>query len=367
VEYKGAAKNSSKSFEIIVRKREQIMIRFNIFALLMLSCMSGSALGQTDVQESRPTRPETRRTPPVVEQRRASETSGFFQKLPESSEAMEPARIAPLAPAEAVQVITTKTGENERERIVFALRNLPASNTAATLQSLFKTEGGAASQEAKDKVVIVPETVNNSLVVSGPPAAVKEIGRLLGELDRPAAMVRLDVRIAEAPEAEEKKPAVTNTPQSKTTDSDSDKIISEPSGKSDLLARGELTTLDGQTAMVMLGRKEPQVTGATQTRFGRTNNIDYMNVGTQLMLTPRVSPDGTIFIYLDIADSRSGPMEEGVVIATHEKGPELRAQNLDTLQVKTTLRLQDGQPRMITGISRSGKARQITVTAHVIR
>ncbi len=90
------------------------------------------------------------------------------------SESPQERRTSLPTPAEPVPVIPEKEGENGYARVVFHLKDLPASNAATTLQKLFKAEGESVSRSVKDKVVIVPATISNCLILAVlPPRSMK--------------------------------------------------------------------------------------------------------------------------------------------------------------------------------------------------
>jgi type II secretory pathway component GspD/PulD (secretin) len=294
------------------------------------------ALAQSDAPEGQPAPIQrgTVRMSPAVDQTSRSETPPPPAKPSESAPSRPAAKTAPAAVSEAVPVIPTKEGENGHVRTVCRLANIPANSAATTLIKVFKAEGESSTENVKDKVVIVPEPICNCLFVSGPPAAVDEVRRLLSEIDRPVSMVRLEVQLTQ-----EKEP----------------------------LMQAELSTLDNQTAHVQFGRQESRITGASMSNLGTYNNVNYENVGTKIQITPRIAANGKVAVQLDVQDSRLGPLEEGTMIVTPKDGQPIRTPNTETLSTQTTLQLQDGQPQTISAMTRNGKSRQISVTAHIIR
>ncbi|MGA2058906.1 MAG: secretin N-terminal domain-containing protein [Thermoguttaceae bacterium] len=287
------------------------------------------ALAQTDAPErqSAPIQRGMGRASPAVDQTRPSETPPSPAKPSESSP------IRPAVVSEPVPVIPSKEGENGYVRTVCRVANVPANSAANTLTKLFKTEGESVTGNVKDKVVIVPEAIGNFLFISGPPAAVEEVRRLLSEIDRPVSMVRLEVQLTQ-----EKEP----------------------------LMQAEVSTLDNQQAYIHFGRQESRITGASMSNLGTYNNINYENVGTKIQITPRVASSGKVAVQLDIQDSRLGPQEEGTIIVTPKDGQPIRTPNTETLSTQTTLQLQDGQTQTISAMTSNGKSRRIAVTAHII-
>ena len=296
-----------------------------------------------------------------------SKASGQSSEPPPSRPAAAGRSAASQTVPEAVVVIPVKEGENGFVRVVYPLGNLPASYASNTLQSLFNAESGKnTAKSQKEKLVIVPDAISNCLLLSGPTAAVDEVKRLLIDLDKPRTMVRLDVQINEQSADKGKKPPDAGSAESKTANADASKKTADKTEEGNLLLSAEVVTLDNQPAYIKIGRQEPHITGVSQGPPGRTSNsYTTSSVGSTINLTPRAGPNGIVSMVLGIQDSRSGPMDEGVLISSSDKG-EVRAQNVETLDNNTTLRLQDGQPMTISSTTTYGKIRKITVTAHII-
>jgi type II secretory pathway component GspD/PulD (secretin) len=341
-----------------------------ISVVFVLSIYGISALAQSEAQEGRsgpvqsPIQRGIRSSPPVGGSMRPSDISSS-PSLPSVSTQTRPAAPAaqPFNP-EPVPVIPFKQGENGHVRTVCRLGNIPAYSAANTLTKLLKTEGESVTENVKDKVVIVPETISNCLLVSGPPAAVEEVRRLASEIDRPASIVRLEVQITEVSSGKEKKTSDADAAKGKSTDDESAKKPIEKSEESPLM-HVELSTLDNQQAYIQFGSMVGMITGSSSTSVGMTNTVNQVNVGTIIQMTPRVAPGGIVALELNVQDSRTGPMEEGTPI-TSINGKVIRQPSIDILQNQTTLRLQDGQTQTTGVVNRDGKARQIAVTAHII-
>jgi type II secretory pathway component GspD/PulD (secretin) len=347
------------------------MVRIANITFLLLTCGILSAWAQTDAPEGRPAPVQrgTRTTPPIgiSNPGRQSDTSALLSNPSESSQSRQAAPVTPPFVPEPVPVIPTKEGENGHVRMVCRLGFIPANNAAATLMKLLKTEGESMPEPVKNKVVIVPETIGNCLFISGPPAAVEEVRRLVSEIDRPAPIVRLEVQLTEVLSDKDKKAAAdADDAKSKTADDATSKKAPEKTGNEPLI-HAELSTVNGQQAYIQLGRTENRITGSSSNSIGMTNTVTPTQVGTIIQMTPRVAPGGMVVLELSIQDSRFGSEEEGAIITTLKDGRSIRTPNIETLSNQTTLQLQDGQTQTISAITRNGKARRIAVTAHIVR
>jgi Bacterial type II and III secretion system protein/Bacterial type II/III secretion system short domain len=352
---------------MVMLRTISVMFALSIYGIL-------PALAQTDAPEGRSSAVQS----PV-------QRGLGLRTLPGSSGQMRPSDISPpptqpsISPQsrpaasaaspfnpEPVPVISTKEGENGYVRTVCQLANIPANSAATTLTKLFKAEGESLTEPIKNKVVIVPETMGNCLFVSGPPAAVGEVRRLLDAIDRPASIVRLQVQIAELTSDKDKKSAAdSDAAKGKTADDESAKKTPEKTEEGSVMI-AELSTLDNQTAHIQFGSMVGMITGSTSTTIGQTNTVTQANIGTIVQMTPRVASAGIVALELSVQDSRVGPMEEGTPI-TAVNGKIIRQPRIDNLMNQTTLRLQDGQPQTIAVVTSNGKTRQIAVTAHIVR
>jgi hypothetical protein len=262
-----------------------------------------------------------------------------------------PATYAPSGPTPA----------DERETVIYHLNSVPAGNIAGALNM-------AIGQGAPDSgLSLVPETVGNSLMLRGTREKVEQARRLLDQMDRPPAMVRLEVEVVEVDRAKAKK-AEEATEEEKAADKAVKEAGERPDGGTVLL-HAVITTLDNQTAQIMIGRNEPQVSGSMSGPRGQTNTVTYVNVGSTINLTPRIGGDAVV-LQLDISDSRPTPAEESVVLAEPKEGSPIRSSGTQQFKTQTTVRLEDGKPLPLGGIGRGGKPGKeitMTLTAQILR
>jgi hypothetical protein len=183
-------------------------------------------------------------------------------------------------------------------------------------------------------------------------------------------MVRVEFVLAEVPAGDQSGPTGPN-PDAKGSGADRTEPLRPaalPKG-SEILAEGELTTLENQPAYLRVGRREARVVGSSVSQMGIVNSVTFENVGTKIGLTPRVAADRTVAVQVDLEDSRLGPREAGVVIMAPDKGEPVRTPNVEMLSVQTTVRIADGKTVVIGGMAReskSGKHLMIWLTPHVM-
>ncbi len=244
-----------------------------------------------------------------------------------------------------------KNGSRQHTRAVLRLSNVPAAQLANTITALLRAEGQGAGDDSLPTVVIVPDTINNSLVVAGATEAVDVVRQLAAQLDHAAAMIRLELVMGDVPAAKVAHGA--------------DAVRNEM----EVLVQTELTTLENQPAFVQVGRLEPHITAVTGTKEGRINSTTLDNVGTIVKFTPRVAPDRSVTLQLDVVDSRRGPMEEGVIIFAPTNGDPVRTPTIENSETNTTLHIADGETVVVSSDTvrapKTDKQRVLLLTVHV--
>jgi type II secretory pathway component GspD/PulD (secretin) len=248
-------------------------------------------------------------------------------------------------------VLPAEDGDRRHERTVCRLKSVPAVDAATTINQLLRAEGQTVKGAKERSVVIVPDPVSNSLLIGGPPDAIDEVRQLIEQIDRPAAMIALEVTIAEAPI--EEKFSHDEKPE-----------------HMEVLSYARLTTLDNQPAFLKIERREAMISGTSVTPMGQANSVRYENLGTVVGVTPRVWPDDVVTMEIDVDDSRLGPVGEGTIISAPKEGEPVRTPNIDAMTSQSTIRIRDGQTAIMGGMSRQaklGKQRLVLITPHVLR
>lgn len=113
---------------------------------------------------------------------------------------------ADLAVVYAILLQLDASESRQRKTEVYRLKNSPAEDVATALNEWLRTEREAEAaaelaispfEQIEREVVIVPELVSNSLIVSATPKYFEDIAALVDELDERPAMVMIQVLIAE--------------------------------------------------------------------------------------------------------------------------------------------------------------------------
>jgi hypothetical protein len=180
-------------------------------------------------------------------------------------------RLRALAPPPAV-----KPGGAWHKRALHRLRYVPAVDAANALDKLYAGDGG---------LLVVPEPLTNSLLISAVPEALEEVTRLIDQVDLPPKSVAIDALLAEI-RLSDVRPAATGKQSPGAGRQEPESSISSDDIKTQLAAltmRGELLTrfnprlmtLDNQQASISVGT-------------------------TNFWVTPRVSDDGLVTMQIHL-------------------------------------------------------------------
>ncbi len=115
-------------------------------------------------------------------------------------------------------------------------------------------------------------------------------------------------------------------------------------GRVDILSRPQITTLDNQSASILVGQSVPYITGSNVTATGIiTNSVTYRDVGIQLQVVPRITPDGRVLMRVVPEISSVAPTQ--IPIGNGTTATAFNVQNLST-----TVIAQDGETVALGGL-----------------
>lgn len=118
-------------------------------------------------------------------------------------------------------------------------------------------------------------------------------------------------------------------------------------GRAKILARPNITTIQGQEAVIRIGGEVPVPT-QTMTETATTNTVTYKQAGIILRCTPRVNEDGRITVELHTE------------VSTPELVTDLKAFRFQQRSADTTVRLRDGETMVIGGLIGSEESRSLS-------
>ncbi len=258
-----------------------------------------------------------------------------------------------------------------RERLVYRLANMPASEVARTVNELLRSERAIPGYPARSDTVVLAEMVSNSLIISGTSDAIHETVKFVEQLDTEPLMVCVQVVVGLMESREGLSLLAPNPdgPELACSHEEACELI-EQFSKSDavkILARLQLMTLDNQPAFLQVGNRVPRAKG---TKDGAVTSVELENVGLIVGLTPRISSDHTVTMELDVEKSQLGPVDEGIPVGVDAKGNVIRSPKIEAMVVQTTVKIPPSRAVIIGGLAlQDGDDRGelvMVVTPHVV-
>lgn len=277
------------------------------------------------------------------------------------------------------------TEANERKTEVVRLKNSQAQEVATAIrtfldqertrvtQTLGAAENDNAQRILEREVAVVAEPISNTLLVSASPRYFKDMRELIDELDRPQPQVMIQVVLAEVTLDNEfdlgvqwgytgKKGDVTygvgtdfNMPKtlagggfsSLITGSDFTFLLRalKEDHRLEVLSRPQIVTADNKPASINIGKRVPLITDSRVTAQNDTvNSFHYEDVGVNMSVTPKISPDG--FVKIDISTTNSAISATDTVQINQNATVPIINQRRAT----TTVTVQSGQTVIIGGL-----------------
>ena len=123
-------------------------------------------------------------------------------------------------------------------------------------------------------------------------------------------------------------------------------------GRIDILSRPQLTLTDNQTGFFQVGQQFPLLAGAILAGTGASQqNINYVDVGIVLRVTPRISPDGRVLMRVEPQISAPNPTQVPL-------GNGAVATAIDIQTVQTTVLAADGETVVLGGLIQKNDSKQ---------
>ncbi|MFH1268804.1 MAG: secretin N-terminal domain-containing protein, partial [Planctomycetota bacterium] len=326
-----------------------------------------------------------------------------------------------LEVVEGILATLDTTDLRERQTVVMRLKNAFSVTVAEAVNAFLETEleaqqpvdGLLSSIEQIDReVVIVPEEVTNSLIISATERYFSRITELVEKIDARPPMVLIQVLIASVRLNETDEFGIelglqdsilfdrsvagipgflfnstANALGNNTAAPDSNivgtqglsnlsvgrsnselgyggLVISASSEavsvllralqeerRLDVLGRPQIMTSDTVTASILVGEEVRIPSGTSTTEFGTVNlNTEMKEVGLYLEVTPRVSPDGQVIMEILTWKSQLGGEDQGTVISVSAQGQAFRSPRIEKTEAETTVSAMDGQTVILGGL-----------------
>lgn len=230
-------------------------------------------------------------------------------------------------------VIYISKGDKDINLYTVQINYLELDKIAQTI-NLMLTGNLPDKIDDKDKKTAINNKVmidesENTISFYGTLKQYEQIKNFLQEQDKPQKQVSLEAKVT----AIQKDAAKI------------DALISD--GKANILARPNITTIQGKEAVINIGSEVPVPTVST-TNSTTTTSIKYREAGIILKCTPRVNEDGIITVKVHTEVSSPMYVED------------MKAYRFQKRSADTIVRLKDGQTMVIGGLIGSDEAKQMS-------
>jgi type II secretory pathway component GspD/PulD (secretin) len=336
----------------------------------------------------------------------------------------------PVGDLSVVEDLLTRLDEDDlnlRKTVVYRLSNAPVLDVADAVntwlderQTLTTADPSYVSQiiQSRRQIIVTPEVVSNSLLVSATPQFIDEILGVIRALDRRPPIIKVKVLIAEVNLSMLEEFGIEIGVQDSLLFDRGLGTIGFPfnqagigngtgagsiathellagQGLSNLgvgrinnnlgfgglvlsagnesislllralknksclrvLSNPTITTVENQQGRVQVGARAPYVTQVNQTNFGLSNSVTLQDIGIILQVTPRVSPDGMIVMFVDATKSELGAEADGVAIFVNNNGQSVRQPQILTTNAQTTIMARSGQTVAFAGLVQETKTK----------
>ncbi len=321
-----------------------------------------------------------------------------------------------------VEVLLLRLDEadiNTRKMFVYRLKNAPAQDVANSITSfltsqrqiyqqnlLFQQSVSQIEQLERD-IIVVPELVSNSLIVSVTPRYENTILDIIEDLDFRPAMVMVQVMICEVTltdafefgvelglqdsllfdrTAAGGSATIPATNASTVTSATRERLAGQSlstfglgrtsatlgyggmvlaaanesvniliralqdAGRLQILSRPQVMTLNNQVAFVQVGARVPRVTGSSITNGIVQNQTQDVDVGLLLRIQPRINEDGLVVMNIDAEKSEVGPLSTAIPVAVNAQGDPILSPQILTTTAQTTISAHNDQTVVFAGL-----------------
>lgn len=276
-------------------------------------------------------------------------------------------------PANERKTELVRLKNSQAQEVATALRNFLDQERQRVTQVLGQEAVGTSQRLLEREVAVVAEPVSNTLLISSNPRYFDQLRQVIDELDRAQPQVLIQVLLAEVTLTSVSdlgvewshtgsrgdvdystktdfgvKDAVSNLGGYSTAVSGSDfKFLLralKDDGRLEVLSRPQIVTADNKPGTINIGQRVPLITDSRVTELGVTiNSFKYEDVGINLSVTPKISPDG--FVKMEIGTTNSAISSDSVKINASATVPVINQR-----RATTTVTVQSGQTILIGGL-----------------
>jgi type II secretion system protein D len=127
----------------------------------------------------------------------------------------------------------------------------------------------------------------------------------------------------------------------------------QQSRRVEVLSRPQIMALDNQTGYAFVGQVVPFISQSILNEIGTPQNtIERVNVGLNLEVTPRISPDNLVVMNVYAANNRLQPISTGVPVAIAPNGDPILSPIVDSIEARTVVSAMSGQTVVLSGLLR---------------
>lgn len=309
---------------------------------------------------------------------------------------------------------------NSRRMAVYKLMNAPALDIANTITTMLSSQRQLIQQQFQtnqfvspyqqfeSEIIVVPELVTNSLVISATPQYYEQIIKIIEELDYQPPSVMVQCMICEVELTDEfefgvelglqdsllfdrgvvlgNTTTLTNLTQGNllagqavssfnlgrssastgyggmvlSAGNESVNILVralQDAGRLQVLSRPSVMALNNQVAVVQVGALVPRITGVNTTpQGGIQNQTTDADVGLLLRIQPRINDDGLVTMIVDVERSDLGAIADGIPIAVADNGQVINSPQINTTTAQTTISAYSGQTVTFAGLIQKNRA-----------
>ena len=256
---------------------------------------------------------------------------------------------------------------------------------------------------ARRSIIVVEEQTSNSLIVNARREMLREIDMIIQKLDRRPTMVRVKAMIVQVDLSQLENFGIDFGIQDSSIfeaglsdsiglgfnalDNAAGQLVSnlgvargaglvlsagnesldvilntlKQKGCAEVLFAPQLTTMENLEGRFNQGASIQRSTGFNQGVGGiLTQNFTDVQTGITLAITPRVSPDGMIVMFVDVTNSALGAASDGVVIGVDQFGNPIESRPINQTTAQTTIMSRSGQTVVISGLMQEQKSQNIS-------
>jgi general secretion pathway protein D len=125
-----------------------------------------------------------------------------------------------------------------------------------------------------------------------------------------------------------------------------------------VLSKPQIMTIENLQGRVLVGANVPRIAGTNVVGLAVTQDIQFQDVGVILEVTPRVSPDGMIVMFVNASKSSVGPESTGIVVGVGADGTVIRSPQILQTDAQTTLMARSGQTIVMAGLISETKSHE---------